>query len=267
MPDWDRIVQEAGDILSDNEAGDEDEGGERYTVFEEGGMVTGIVPEGFEAGARRANLPPMRGRKSQTVTVRSLKREQSRKWRRGVSNTLLELAKGLAAINKRIEAARMSVPDVAGPGDEKHGMRLVLGGTSAIAAPAVVTGTQFSVTITPAAPVGGSYLVAEVYENTYAAVAAGNTLIPGLAVFDVTQVKVAGSDLIRSNTAFIPGGMFGVKGPAYGYPFAAGRGITIGSGSTIIFNGRVFPRAPAGASALNATVGFMAPSLGSPGGL
>ena len=229
-------------------------------------MITALIPaslEDDEAGRRK--FRGVRGKAAGRWRRRTGYAANTRKGRymRKLAGNVAKNSRSISSIAKKIAKIADAIGGTTVPATgSANGSRPLLGGTLAAAAPAAAGMAAWAgLAITPSADAHASYLVVEVYEDTYAAVAAGNTLIPGKAAFDVTLLTVGGSNLIVSNAAFVPGGIFSVAGRFYGYPFAAGRLVKVGSGSNLNINGRISPRAPAGASAFDVTAAFLAPSM------
>lgn len=271
--DYEELAQEAG-MLADNwsEGGAFGDDDEEIVIFEEGGYTTGILSgdvfDALDAGEAGA----VRGFRGRPRRVRMRRRNQGIKGNdprsrkvRALAGTVAKNSKALARLAKQIKTFGVQInsgaPEVATPGSP-GGMRPVFGGTLQQGAPGGVGMSGWGpLQIQPAGGAYASYLILEVYEDTYPAVAAGNTLIPGLAVFDIANLTVAGANILRSNGLNTPGGMFGVGGGNYGYPLAAGRDVKIDGGSAINVLGRINPRAPGGASGFTVTGAFLSPGM------
>lgn len=150
---------------------------------------------------------------------------------------------------------------VARPGNPS-GARTVAGSTLALGAPGASGFAPWGpLQVTPTNPLDVTYAVIELIEDAPGAPAAGAQPVNIPTPFIVTQLTVAGDNIIRSAAPAVPGSMFSPQASSYGFPLAAGRFVTIDAGSPAIFAGQWSPRSDNGQAAADVTAAVLARNI------
>jgi len=246
----------------DEEAGGEEE--EYIIIEDEAGAVVAVVPADVAGRAKRRGRPLRRRRGHRARRAKGRKRP-SRRSKGGSSKANAALLAKVAANSKAVGAMRSAVdalkskslnPMGVGSAADAAGYRPVAGATLALVSAAPGLAAWGPVAIAPAASMRVLSIVIDAIEDC---AGAGAVALPGLPPgLVITQLMMAGSNLLKSAALAVPGPMFDARNPSYGYPVGVDRKADMPASTNLTLGGFWSHQQAVAASAGDLTAGLIA---------